>query len=54
MERNVNITKSFALVSLGRNMRFELKRMAVWPDTGHRSRTVELEAGSRGGYHGAT
>lgn len=52
-ERNVNITKFFALQSLGRKICTESTHMMAWTNISPHSRKVELEEFSRGDQHGA-
>jgi hypothetical protein len=52
-ERNVNITKFFALQFLGRRIRTESRRIMAWTYISPHSRKVELEKFSRGDQHGA-
>jgi hypothetical protein len=52
-ERNVNITKFFALQFLGRKMRIESRRIMAWTNISPHSRKVALEEFSRGDQHGA-
>ena len=52
-ERNVNITKFFALQFLGRKIHIESRCIMAWKNISLHSRKVALEEFSRGDQYGA-